>query len=410
MPSFSWLISVPDKNYHRHRDTKGNSLCFNADSALDLRNIRSLIECSLKCSQFNSLDNKFGQNCNAINYIGNKNEANKLCQLLVHRCDVNYFIESPSDVCSAFEDVQERRIIKSLREFCKTNFHEILLNDKLSKKFCLAAVGSAYTNEIVSLYPLVFVDECIFPVTFKGGLFYACSNALPEVENICFLPMCLDKYRRLSVCLNPYQSNLANETVSLRIPNSKINLNVVKVNRWIVIQQRISNLTSFNQSWETYKNDFGKFDRNFWLGLENIHQLTSSANYSLRLEVCGNGYWVSDEYDHFMVNSAEFNYSLNVSNYNGDNFDVLNIVPTNLPISQGHNGRMFSTFDRDNTPLQRSTGMHMASGNWFDGNSYAQNLNGVYDVNFQYYVLKFGRLVDVQYCRMMIKLFDFNLV
>ncbi|ESO01700.1 hypothetical protein HELRODRAFT_81378, partial [Helobdella robusta] len=70
---------------------------------------------------------------------------------------------------------------------------------------------------------------------------------------------------------------------------------------WIVIVQRVNGDQSFYRNWATYKSGFGIYYRNFWLGLEKMHQLTTSADYRLRLEILISGKWYSDEYDHFKV-------------------------------------------------------------------------------------------------------------
>ncbi|ESO01739.1 hypothetical protein HELRODRAFT_137131, partial [Helobdella robusta] len=107
---------------------------------------------------------------------------------------------------------------------------------------------------------------------------------------------------------------------------------------WIVIQQRIDGSQSFNQKWIEYKSGFGIYYKNFWLGLEKMHQLTTSADYRLRFEVLFSGKWYSDEYDHFRINSENEKFSIDVSGYCGDKQNVLNY----------HNGMNFSTPDQDN--------------------------------------------------------------
>ncbi|ESN94007.1 hypothetical protein HELRODRAFT_146855, partial [Helobdella robusta] len=113
---------------------------------------------------------------------------------------------------------------------------------------------------------------------------------------------------------------------------------------WIVIQQRIDGSQSFDQTWDTYKAGFGSYDKNFWLGLEKIHQITTWGDYRLRFEVLINGVWYSDEYDHFKINSEVEKYSINVSGYSGDKTDVLN-SPSSVNVQ---NGMRFSTPDQDN--------------------------------------------------------------
>ncbi|ESO01650.1 hypothetical protein HELRODRAFT_81669 [Helobdella robusta] len=197
-----------------------------------------------------------------------------------------------------------------------------------------------------------------------------------------------------------------NKTETLQLPSSPNSaINVLRRSSWLVIQQRIDNSLSFNQTWEAYKYGFGVYNENFWLGLENIYNLTKSRMYKLRIEVYAQGIWVSDEYDSFEVGSESLNYKLKVSNYSGDNLDIMNYVSST---SQMHNGKVFSTFDRDNSPLQTNPGLKHASGNWFDSYSYAQNLNGPYNQTLQYYMKRFNRLTNAQQCRMMIKLSTSN--
>ena len=76
---------------------------------------------------------------------------------------------------------------------------------------------------------------------------------------------------------------------------------VLSVNNWIVVQQRIDSSVSFKRNWADYKNGFGVFNGNFWLGLESLHQLTASANYRMRFQVLVSGDWMTDEYDQFSV-------------------------------------------------------------------------------------------------------------
>ena len=70
-------------------------------------------------------------------------------------------------------------------------------------------------------------------------------------------------------------------TLALDMPASIL---VTSVNGWVVIQQRMDGGTSFNRTWVDYKNGFGTYNRNFWLGLENMYRITASGVYRLRFE------------------------------------------------------------------------------------------------------------------------------
>ena len=56
---------------------------------------------------------------------------------------------------------------------------------------------------------------------------------------------------------------------------------------WVVIMQRFDGSLNFNRNWIDYRNGFGELggQREFWLGNELISLLTSTAVYTLRIEV-----------------------------------------------------------------------------------------------------------------------------
>ncbi len=43
---------------------------------------------------------------------------------------------------------------------------------------------------------------------------------------------------------------------------------------WMVIQRRVDETTSFDRMWIDYKRGFGNISHNYWIGLDNIHQLS----------------------------------------------------------------------------------------------------------------------------------------
>lgn len=158
--------------------------------------------------------------------------------------------------------------------------------------------------------------------------------------------------------LNPYVN------ISLMIPSFSEPTLVSSFNNWIVIQQRLSIINYFNYSWILYKNGFGSISGNHWLGLEKIHQLTSSASYQLRVEIqsVDQGKWFSAEYNSFLVDSESANYTINALGYVGDAGDSLVY----------HNGRGFNTFDKDN---EIHCSSYFGSGWWYS-NCGACDLNG----------------------------------
>lgn len=48
---------------------------------------------------------------------------------------------------------------------------------------------------------------------------------------------------------------------------------------WTVIQQRINGSVNFYRGWNEYRNGFGDLQTEFWLGNEQIYQLTNQDRY-----------------------------------------------------------------------------------------------------------------------------------
>ena len=84
-----------------------------------------------------------------------------------------------------------------------------------------------------------------------------------------------------------------------------------------VIQRREDGSVDFNQDWNSYKNGFGDFESEFWLGNANIKTLTSSGTWRLRIDLLdweGEGAWA--EYDSFYLSGRS--YTLTVGSYSGN--------------------------------------------------------------------------------------------
>ncbi|XP_036396744.1 microfibril-associated glycoprotein 4-like [Megalops cyprinoides] len=109
--------------------------------------------------------------------------------------------------------------------------------------------------------------------------------------------------------------------------------------RWTVIQRRMDGSVNFYRPWEQYKNGFGNVSGEYWLGLENIFLLTWAKKYELKVDMEDfEGGKVHARYSTFSIDSEEKGYKLNIGSYvDGGAGDALSY----------HNGRMFSTFDKD---------------------------------------------------------------
>ena len=51
------------------------------------------------------------------------------------------------------------------------------------------------------------------------------------------------------------------------------------------IKRRISDSVDFGREWDDYVNGFGDIDGNYWMRLEEIHQLTTAHDVSLHINI-----------------------------------------------------------------------------------------------------------------------------
>jgi len=163
----------------------------------------------------------------------------------------------------------------------------------------------------------------------------------------------------------------------------------------LLIQQNVGGSTHFfNRSWEEFKVGFNDSSGNYWLGNELLHQLTVTNRYKLRVDLQSraNLNWYYAEYSTFLVLSEQTNYTLHVSGYSGNaRYDALG----------GHNGMMFTTYDRDNDPWIRSSynnncAVYNGGGFWYKscGNCRVNGARGVHSDFFAWPNLPGGRLLQ----------------
>ncbi|XP_078493178.1 fibrinogen C domain-containing protein 1-like [Ciona intestinalis] len=140
---------------------------------------------------------------------------------------------------------------------------------------------------------------------------------------------------------------------------------------WLVFQRRTDGSENFYRTWAEYQEKFGNLSNEFWLGLENLHALTSSGSYELRVELedCENDRrYAKYSCSSFAIGSGEQQYRLTVSGDSGDVEDSLSY----------HNGRRFTTFDSDHDERSYDNCAVDYHGAWWYGNCYYSNLNGEY--------------------------------
>ncbi|XP_016895700.1 microfibril-associated glycoprotein 4-like [Cynoglossus semilaevis] len=106
--------------------------------------------------------------------------------------------------------------------------------------------------------------------------------------------------------------------------------------QWTVLQKRFDGSVNFYAPWAYFKAGFGKATGEYWLGLENIHLLTMRKAYELRFDL------------------EDFRDSLGY-----------------------HNGKKFTTWDRDNDNWYSNCASRFKGGWWY-GSCHTSNPNGIY--------------------------------
>ncbi|GFN89600.1 ficolin-1 [Plakobranchus ocellatus] len=134
---------------------------------------------------------------------------------------------------------------------------------------------------------------------------------------------------------------------------------------WIIIQRRTTGNVDFYLDWATYRKGFGSLDDDFWLGNDNIHTITSSGTYELRVDLKYQGRSAFAHYSKFSIDGEDNNYTLRLGDYDGTAGDSL----------AHHRNRFFSTFDKDND-YHSSNCAAVFSGAWWYGGCHNSNLNG----------------------------------
>ena len=138
------------------------------------------------------------------------------------------------------------------------------------------------------------------------------------------------------------------------------------------MQRRKDGSQDFSLNWLEYENGFGNVMQEFWWGNKNLHELTSQADYKLRIDLEDwNGNTKFAIYNNFMISAPESGYMLTYSGY-----DPRSTLADSL--TYPHKGKKFTTKDRDNDGNSKTNCAQKWSGGWWYGNCFNVNLNGPY--------------------------------
>ncbi|XP_075040808.1 tenascin isoform X2 [Mixophyes fleayi] len=139
---------------------------------------------------------------------------------------------------------------------------------------------------------------------------------------------------------------------------------------WIVFLRRTDGSEDFNRNWRTYSNGFGNPSNEFFMGLEKLHKITSQGQYELRVDLKDHDETAYAVYDIFAVGDSKSRYKLKVDGYTGTAGDSMTY----------HNGRPFSTYDKDNDSAITNCALSYKGAFWYK-NCHRVNLMGRYGDN-----------------------------
>ncbi|XP_073907266.1 tenascin isoform X2 [Castor canadensis] len=139
---------------------------------------------------------------------------------------------------------------------------------------------------------------------------------------------------------------------------------------WIVFLRRKNGREDFYRNWKAYAAGFGDQREEFWLGLDNLSKITAQGQYELRVDLEDHGETAFAVYDKFSVGDAKTRYRLKVEGYSGTAGDSMAY----------HNGRSFSTFDKDTDSAITNCALSYKGAFWYK-NCHRVNLMGRYGDN-----------------------------
>ncbi|CAH1798428.1 unnamed protein product [Owenia fusiformis] len=168
-------------------------------------------------------------------------------------------------------------------------------------------------------------------------------------------------------CVDPSFTGVIN----IKTQDGKI-FNAYCVQGWTYAFKRFDGSEDFYRTWVEYQHGFGKRDGEHFIGLDNLASFVKGRTCKVRFDLEA---WppVSPakrfaEYSIFNVADETQKYRLTIDGYSGTAGDAM---------KRKHNGRMFSTHDRDNdeADFNCATSYH---GAWWYGHCHDANLFGLY--------------------------------
>ena len=128
-----------------------------------------------------------------------------------------------------------------------------------------------------------------------------------------------------------------------------------------LVFRRYDHNFNFNRTWQEYRDGFGDPSGDHWLGLEKLHQITSSKSYELRFIVTlPNGTLTLSNYQNFVLTDEASGYAFSLTS------SVSRVLADCLTDLQG---ARFSAYDVDNdNSTLRNCASLFGGGWWYKGN------------------------------------------
>ena len=128
---------------------------------------------------------------------------------------------------------------------------------------------------------------------------------------------------------------------------------------WTIIQRnKKDSLVNFNRNWTDYEKGFGDLHTEFWYGLEEMHCLTQTGQWEMRLDYQkSDGTWSYMHYSYIRVDIGRNEYTMSLGTFTGEGTDWFR--------RYHQNGRRFSTPDNDNDSSSYNCAASSKSGWWY---------------------------------------------
>ncbi|XP_050965711.1 tenascin isoform X5 [Labeo rohita] len=136
---------------------------------------------------------------------------------------------------------------------------------------------------------------------------------------------------------------------------------------WMVFLRRHNGKVDFYRNWRNYSAGFGDANDEFWLGLLNLHKITTAGQYELRVDLRDGQESVFAVYDKFYIADPRSRYKIQIGAYSGTAGDSLSY----------HQNRPFSTHDNDNDIAVTNCALSYKGAFWYK-NCHRVNLMGKY--------------------------------